>query len=89
MLMTLPAAQTAPLPIGMRILYALPLVGHIARDISRDVNNVFYALVFFVTLVIMAVKIWGLAALTLAALALVPLMFLFFVMISWPYPSKG
>lgn len=81
--------QTAPLPLGMRVLYAVPLVGQIARDVSHDVNNVFYALIFVATVVIMAVKVWGLAALTLTALALVPLMFLFFVVITWPYPSKG
>lgn len=81
--------QPATLPRGMRVLYALPLLGRIAREISQDVNNVFYALVFIATAVILAVKVWGLVALTLTALALVPLMFLFFVAISWPYPSKG
>jgi hypothetical protein len=87
-LMTL-TTQATPLPLGMRVLYALPLIGWIARDISRDVNNVFYALVFVATTVILAIKIWGLVALTLTALAMVPLMFLFFVAITWPYPSKG
>lgn len=81
-------ALPAPLPIGMRVLYAIPLIGHIARDISRDVNNVFYALIFLVTMVILGIKTWGLVVLTLTALSLVPLMFLFFLTITWPYPSK-
>lgn len=79
---------TAPLPIGMRILYGVPLLGHIARDVSRDVNNVFYALVFIATIVLLAIKVWGLVALTVTALAFVPLMFVFFVSITWPYPTK-
>ena len=78
----------AKLPLGMRILYAIPVIGHFARDISRDVNNVFYAIVVLVTCVILAIKAWGLAALTVTALALVPIMFVFFVSITWPYPSK-
>ncbi len=78
----------APLPLGMRIFYAIPVIGHFARDISRDVNNVFYAIVVLVTCVILAIKAWGLAALTVTALALVPIMFVFFVSITWPYPSK-
>jgi len=85
--MTTPSIA-APLPFGMRILYAIPLFGHIARDVSRDVNNVFYALVVLATSVLMAVKLWGLVALTVTALAFVPLMFVFFVCITWPYPSR-
>lgn len=71
------------------VLESLPLVGFIARDISRDINTVFYLLVIFVTLVVLAIMKWGLAALTLTAMALVPLMFILFVCICWPFPSKS
>ncbi|MFT4150451.1 MAG: hypothetical protein QM656_09655 [Paracoccaceae bacterium] len=68
----------------MRLFHAIPLIGWIARDIGRDVNNVFYALPILVLCLVLAVKVWGLAALTLAALAMVPVMFAFFIAISWP-----
>lgn len=75
-------------PFALRVLFALPLLGTIARDIGRDVNNVFYALVILATCVVLAIKLWGLAALTLTALALVPMMFAFFVAITWPRRSR-
>jgi hypothetical protein len=80
--------QTAQPSLALRLLYAIPLIGWIARDISRDVNNVFYALVILITVEVLAIKLWGLVALTLTALCLVPLMFLFFVAISWPFAPK-
>lgn len=62
----------------------IPLVSAIARDIGRDVNIVFYLLVIALTVLVLAVKAWGLAVLTLTALALVPVMFAFFIVISLP-----
>jgi hypothetical protein len=80
--------QTARPSLALRLLYAVPLIGWIARDIARDVNNVFYALVILITVEVIAVKLWGLVALTLTALCIVPLMFLFFVAISWPFAPR-
>ena len=70
----------------MRLFYMIPLIGWIARDISRDVNHVFYALPVVVLALVLAVQVWGLAALTLTltALALVPLMFAFFIAVTLP-----
>ncbi|TXI00995.1 MAG: hypothetical protein E6Q73_07810 [Pseudorhodobacter sp.] len=62
----------------------LPLIGWIARDIGRDVNIVFYLLTIAVTVLVLAVKTWGLVALTMAALPMVPVMFGFFIWISLP-----
>ena len=45
----------------------LPVVGFIARDIARDINVVFYLLTIFVTLVVLAVKTWGVVALASGA----------------------
>ncbi len=67
-----------------RAVYTIPVLGWIARDISRGVENVFYALVIALTLVVLAVKTWGLVALTMTALALVPVMFLWLIVISRP-----
>ncbi len=62
----------------------LPLIGWIARDIGRDVNIVFYLLAIALTVLALAVKTWGLVALTMAALPMVPVMFGFFFWISLP-----
>ncbi|WP_103333331.1 hypothetical protein [Pseudotabrizicola formosa] len=80
--------QTTPtatrLPLGLRIVYGTPVIGRIAREVSQDVNNVFYLLVVVITLEILGFLLWGPVVFTLTALVLVPLMFLFFVAISWP-----
>ena len=62
----------------------IPLFSALARDIGRDINVVFYLLVIALTALVLAVKTWGLVALTMAALPMVPLMFLFFIYISLP-----
>ena len=79
-------AHAAPLPASRfdRILFALPVIGIFARDIARDVNNVFWFLPILILALVLAVMTWGPAALVVAALACVPLMFAFFVAISWP-----
>lgn len=67
---------------ALRGLYALPILGWIARDISRGTDNIFYALTIFVTLVVLAVKTWGIVALAMTALALVPVMFVILLLIT-------
>ncbi|MDO8881996.1 MAG: hypothetical protein U0934_02735 [Pseudotabrizicola sp.] len=86
MTQTTPHATT--LPLGQRLLYRTPVVGRIAREVGQDVNNLFYLLVIVVTLEVLAFRLWGPVVFTLTAIALVPLMFLFFVVISWPGRSK-
>jgi hypothetical protein len=63
---------------------ALPILGHMARDLGRDVNIAFYYVVIFITLMVFAVQVWGLAALVLAALAMVPVMFTLIIWITLP-----
>ena len=60
----------------------LPIIGFIARDIARDINVVFYLLTIFVTLVVLAVKTWGVVALAMTALAFVPVMFVILICIT-------
>lgn len=62
----------------------IPVLSSIARDVARDVNVIFYLLVIALTLLVLAVKTWGLVVLTMVALCMVPLMFALFVWISWP-----
>ena len=71
-------------PILSRIVHATPVLGSLVRDVGRDINLVFYLLTIFVTAVVLAVKAWGLAALVITALALVPVMFAWFIVISLP-----
>lgn len=62
----------------------VPVIGHIARDIGRDINVVFYLLVIFATVVILAVKAFGLAALVLTAVAAVPVVFALLLWVTLP-----
>ena len=61
-----------------------PVLGHIARDVSRDINVVFYLLTIALTLLVLAVKTWGLVALTLTAVTLVPVMFVLLIWVTLP-----
>lgn len=72
------------MPVSAPLARPLPLIGWIARDIRRDVNIVFYLLAVALTVLVLAVKTWGLVALTMAALPMVPVMFGFFIWISLP-----
>jgi hypothetical protein len=55
-----------------RLLHATPVLGHIARDISRDISTIYYVLTILLTLLVLAIQTWGLAALVLTAVAFVP-----------------
>ncbi len=78
----------APAPAAngpiLRSLMALPVLGHMLRDLGRDVNMVFYYLVIALTALVFAMQVWGLAALAMAALALVPAMFALIIWITLP-----
>ncbi len=67
-----------------RILAATPLIGPLSRAISKDHALVFYLLVILATVVVLAIKTFGLAALVMAYLCLVPLMFAFFIAVTLP-----
>ena len=62
----------------------IPVLSAIVRDVARDVNVIFYLMVIALTLLVLAVKTWGLVALTMVALCMVPVMFALFIWISWP-----
>lgn len=62
----------------------LPVFGHIAQDIGRDINVVFYILTILVTLMVLAIKAWGIAALVVSYVALVPVIFALLIWITIP-----
>ena len=83
--MTATATTTPARPsIWMRIFLAIPVIGWIARDlIFGDKDNIWYALVAFVSLWMSSALIFGLPGLYLPALALVPVMFTLIVIYAW------
>jgi hypothetical protein len=60
----------------------LPILTPLARAIAKDVHVIFYLLTILLTLLVLAIKTWGLVALTLTALALVPVIFVLLVLIT-------
>lgn len=81
--MSLSEAPARP-SLPTRILRATPIVGTVIRDVERDINSIFYLVTIFVTLVVLAVQTWGLAALVLTAVAAVPMMFVLIFFITLP-----
>lgn len=67
-----------------RVLSATPILGPLTRAIGKDVNLIFYVLVILLTVLVLAIKTWGIAALVMTYLALIPLIFLFFIVITLP-----
>ncbi|MGR3323269.1 MAG: hypothetical protein ACU0DK_15210 [Pseudooceanicola sp.] len=72
---------TADAPRGL--LYRLPLIGRIARELHDDFTGTFgYFLVTVFTLLVLAVKTWGPVALAMSALAMVPVVFVLLILIT-------
>ncbi len=82
--MAISPASSAPNGPFLRVILAVPILGHVLRDLGRDVNMAFYLLVILVTMVVFAVQSFGLAALVLTALAMVPVMFTLIIAITLP-----
>lgn len=74
---------SAPNPLG-RIARAIPVIGRVIREIEREIDTVYYLLVIVLTALVLAVQTWGLPALVLTALALVPVMFVLLVILARP-----
>jgi hypothetical protein len=63
--------------------FRIPLLGWIARDLVHGGReNILYFLVILLTLLVLAVKTWGLVALGLTALATVPVIFATLILIT-------
>lgn len=68
--------------IADRRLHSVPVVGWIARDIAHDPDSIWYALVILLTILVLAVKTWGIMVLALVALAMVPVVFVLLILIT-------
>jgi hypothetical protein len=75
---------TAQASLFDRILAATPVFGPLSRAISKDVNLIFYLLVILLTALVLAIKTWGIVALVMTYLALIPLIFITFIVITLP-----
>jgi hypothetical protein len=76
----IPASQ----PFWLKLLLAVPVIGWVARDLMfGDKDNIWYALVAFVSAWMSAAIVFGLPGLYLPALALVPVCFLLLVVYAW------
>lgn len=70
-------------PIG-RVMRAVPGIGRVIRDVEREVDTVYYLFVILLTVMVLAVQTWGLAALVVTAVAFVPVMFCMLIWITLP-----
>ncbi len=70
------------MPFAMRLIFATPFLGQIARDIQKDINSIYYALVILLTIVVLSVKVWGVVALAMTALAFVPVVLITLIAIT-------
>lgn len=67
-----------------RFVRALPVVGRVIRDIEREIDTVYYLLVIALTALVLAIQTWGLPALVVTAVALVPVIFVVLIWITLP-----
>jgi hypothetical protein len=81
--MTATATAYIPSPAG-RVLRSIPVIGRVVRDIEREIDTVYYLIVIFLTAVVLAVQTWGLAALVVTAVSLVPVIFVLLIWITLP-----
>ena len=66
-----------------RAFYAVPVIGWIARDTARHgEENLYYGLVILLTLLVLAVKTWGLVALGLTGVFFTPVMLVILIRIT-------
>jgi hypothetical protein len=81
--MTATATAYVHSPAG-RVLRSIPVIGRVVRDIEREIDTVYYLIVIFLTAVVLAVQTWGLAALVVTAVSLVPVIFVLLIWITLP-----
>ena len=78
------AAAPRRLPIWQRLFFAIPVIGWVAKDLLfGDKNNVWFALIMFISLWAISALTFGLPGLYLPALAMVPIMFVVLILITW------
>lgn len=69
--------------LALRILLSLPIIGRIAGDLLYgDKDNIYYFLVILLTIEVVLIMTYGLPALAMSALALVPLCMILLIWVS-------
>lgn len=77
------AANPPSLPLWQRLFFKIPVIGWVARDLLfGDKNNVWFAIIGFVSLWMSAALTFGLPGLYLPAVALVPVIFIVLLLIT-------
>lgn len=77
------AAAPPSLPLWQRVFFKIPVIGWVARDLLfGDKNNVWFAIIGFVSLWMSAALTFGLPGLYLPAVALVPVIFIVLLLIT-------
>lgn len=66
------------------VIRALPVIGRVIRDIEREIDTIYYLFVILLTALVLAVQAWGLPALVVTAVALVPVIFVFLIWVTLP-----
>ena len=67
-----------------RWYHRIPVAGRLARELETDFEaNIGYFVLMILSLIGIAVMIWGLVALGLTALGFVPVMFVLIFLITW------
>jgi hypothetical protein len=70
-------------PIWQRLFFAIPVLGWVARDLARDTaGNLWFAIIFFVSLWACAVLTFGLPGLFVPALIMVPVIWAILLLIT-------
>lgn len=69
-------------PLWQRILFSVPVLGWIARDIKNDIVNLYWAAGLFASAWIIAISLFGYAAFILPLLVLVPTVFVVLIIIT-------
>lgn len=63
--------------------HSVPVLGWIARDLAHgDDDTIWYALVILLTALVLAYQTWGLVAIAMTALAIVPVIFTLLIVIT-------
>jgi hypothetical protein len=79
-------APPASLSWPARVLFAVPVIGRIAREvIFGDKDNIWYLLVILLTGLILSIAQWGLAALVVFYLPFVAVAFALMVVFAKPW----
>ncbi len=67
-----------------RLYLAIPIIGPLTRAAQKDIAVLWYVMLILLTALVLAVQTWGLVALTMTALAAVPVMFTVLIILSRP-----